>query len=87
MSSEEDSFAGVGILAAIGDSGIFGETGSWGVKKEVKRDLTAVFVSGRAFPKISCSGLLLALGAPQRPKNLSTPFSTTAGAVAGSVLC
>lgn len=91
LSSDEDSFAGVGGLGeGFGASTTWGNTAvsSWGAKNEVKRDLATVLGSWRIAPSASCSvTLLLAPGVElQNPKNLSTPFSTTAGAVCGSAL-
>lgn len=82
LSSDEDSFAGVGGLGeGLGASTTWGNTAvsSWGAKNEVKRDLATVLGSWRIALSVSCSvALLLEPGVVlQNPKNLSTPFSTT----------
>lgn len=56
LSSDEDSFAGVGGLGeGLGASTTWGSTvvSSWGAKNEVKRDLAIVLGSWRIAPSVS----------------------------------
>lgn len=88
LSSEVDPFAGAcnfgeGLWASTTGGAA---TSSCGAKIAAKRDFTGFLGSCLIGFIISCSALLVA-GVLQNPKNLSTLFSTTAGAVCGSTYC